>query len=229
MQVTEMMEDLLIEFDEYSFAPRITMPNAEEYALEWKERLISAIEKFRARINELAGDFVKGYEAGVNEGWNDAVEDTVEKIWSKIDKFCLLEKKEFDERCKDLADPEFVPETIESVHLSDLLFIAQILKKDARLLARIKDGYTFGHAAGYNSGLALFQKGLHKAILKTNIDPIRLERGNDFDFTKVKFEIPPYKQHDEVINMARLYGMKITDTPKYIKAVIPSTDGEGNK
>ena len=224
MQVKAMLEDLLVEFDEYGFAPQITMPNAEEFAKEWREKLVTAIQEYENRICEQSGDFVKGYEAGVNEGWNNAVEDTVEKIWPKIDKFCLLEKKEFDGICEALKDPNFTPESIAEVPLSDLLFIATIFGKNARLMKQIKEDYAFGHAAGYNAGLALFEKSLHEAILKTSIDPIRLERGDDFDFTKVKFEIPPYKQQAEVINMARLYGVKITDTPKYIKVVIPSSE-----
>ena len=50
----------------------------------------------------------------------------------------------------------------------------------------------------------------------------------NFDFTKVKLKIPPYKQHDEVINMARLYGVPVF-TPKGINVVNPSTDGDDKK
>lgn len=38
--------DLLVEFDEYSFAPTITMPNAEEKAIEWKKELLEVVKGY---------------------------------------------------------------------------------------------------------------------------------------------------------------------------------------
>ena len=121
-----------------------------------------------------------------------------------------------------------MPDSIAGIPVSDLLFIAQIMGCNPRLIGQIKDGYAFGHAVGYEAGFKLFEKKLHEAILKMSSEPIRLEQGDGFDFTKVKFEIPPYKQHDEVINMARLYGVPVY-TPKVINVVNPSTDGDDKK
>ena len=114
------------------------------------------------------------------------------------------------------------------VPVSDLLFIAQIVGDNPRLLEDIKNGYSFGHAVGYVAGRGLFEKKIHEAIRNIATEPLRFEQGDGFDFTKVKFEIPPYKQHDEVINMARLYGVPVY-TPKVINVVNPSTDGDDNK
>ena len=40
----EYIEDLLIEYDEMSFIPGTTCPNPEEYAKDFKQRLIKAIK-----------------------------------------------------------------------------------------------------------------------------------------------------------------------------------------
>ena len=45
MKLTEDMEGLLVEFDEYGFAPTITMPNAEEYAKAWRNNLVDLFER----------------------------------------------------------------------------------------------------------------------------------------------------------------------------------------
>lgn len=138
---------------------------------------------------------------------------------------CQHSEKKPQEKCQ--IPPE-MPDSIAGIPVSDLLFIAQIMGCNPRLIGQIKDGYAFGHAVGYEAGFKLFEKKLHEAILKMSSEPIRLEQGDGFDFTKVKFEIPPYKQHDEVINMARLYGVPVF-TPKAITVVNPSTDGDDKK
>ena len=120
------------------------------------------------------------------------------------------------------------PDSIAGVPVSDLLFIAKIVGDKPCLIEQIKDVYAFGHAVGYNAGLALFEKKLHEAILRMSSEPIRLERGDDFNFTKVKFEIPPYEQQEVDWDNVRLYGVKISDVPQYIKAVVPSIDGDDN-
>jgi hypothetical protein len=138
---------------------------------------------------------------------------------------CQHSEKKPQEKCQ--IPPE-MPDSIAGVPVSDLLFIAQIVGDNPRLIGQIKDGYAFGHAVGYKAGLELFEKKVHEAILKMNSEPLRFEQEGNFDFTKVKFEIPPYKQHDEVINMARLYGVPVF-TPKVINVVNPSTDGDDKR
>jgi hypothetical protein len=146
----------------------------------------------------------------------------------EIDKFatedCQHSEKKPQGKCQ--IQPE-MPDSIAGVPVSDLIFIAQIMGCNPRLIGQIKDGYAFGHAVGYEAGFKLFEKKLHEAILKMNSEPLRFEQEGNFDFTKVKFEIPPYKQHDEVINMARLYGVPVF-TPR-INVVNPSTDGDDKK
>lgn len=41
----QQIEDLLIEFDEMGFIPLTTVPNPEDYARDYKRRLISAVEQ----------------------------------------------------------------------------------------------------------------------------------------------------------------------------------------
>ena len=60
-ETTENLIDLLVDFDEMSFTPFTTCPNPDEYAIEWKSKLIYAIgqlrketaEKFAERQKEL--------------------------------------------------------------------------------------------------------------------------------------------------------------------------------
>ena len=49
----EEFEDLMIEFDEYGFAPTITMPNAEEFAINYKKRLVQAINDLEEQLKNL--------------------------------------------------------------------------------------------------------------------------------------------------------------------------------
>lgn len=134
-------------------------------------------------------------------------------------------EKKPQEKCQ--IPPE-MPDSIAGIPISDLLFIAQIVGDNPRLLEDIKNGYSFGHAVGYAAGRGLFEKKIHEAIRNIATEPLRFEQGDGVDFTKVKFEIPPYKQHDEVINMERLYGVPVY-TPKVINVVNPSTDGDDKK
>ena len=41
--MTDVMQDLLIDFDEMGFAPTTACPNPDKYACEWKEKLVSEI------------------------------------------------------------------------------------------------------------------------------------------------------------------------------------------
>lgn len=52
-KLTDEQDNLLIEFDGYGFAPTITMPNSEEYAIEWKKRLIRVFDRQKAEIERL--------------------------------------------------------------------------------------------------------------------------------------------------------------------------------
>lgn len=56
-KLTDEQDNLLIEFDGYGFAPTITMPNAEEYAFEWKKRLIRVFDSQKAEIERLKEKF----------------------------------------------------------------------------------------------------------------------------------------------------------------------------
>lgn len=52
-KLTDEQDNLIIEFDGYGFAPTITMPNTEEYAIEWKKRLIRVFSSQNAEIERL--------------------------------------------------------------------------------------------------------------------------------------------------------------------------------
>ena len=44
------IEDLLIEFDEFDMQPMILVPNPVERAIEWKHKLVYAIEHLKAEV-----------------------------------------------------------------------------------------------------------------------------------------------------------------------------------
>lgn len=44
-ETTEYLIDLLVDFDEMSFCPTTLTPNPDEYAIEWKQKLIYAIDQ----------------------------------------------------------------------------------------------------------------------------------------------------------------------------------------
>ena len=47
------IEDLLIYFDEMGFAPTVLCPNPDEYACEWKIKLVAEIDRQQAEIKRL--------------------------------------------------------------------------------------------------------------------------------------------------------------------------------
>lgn len=63
----ELLEDLLIEFDELGMEPTTIVPNPSERAIRWKRELMSAIEHWGAEVaREIFGEierFLKSQEA----------------------------------------------------------------------------------------------------------------------------------------------------------------------
>ena len=47
------LTDLLIEFDEMGFCPTTVCPHPEQYAIEWKERIVKEVQKLQAENAEL--------------------------------------------------------------------------------------------------------------------------------------------------------------------------------
>lgn len=59
-KLTDEMEDLMIEFDEMGFEPTTLCPNAEEYAKDWKKRLVELFHRCEAE-NERLTEELKYY------------------------------------------------------------------------------------------------------------------------------------------------------------------------
>lgn len=47
-----MIEDLLVDFDEMGFMPTTTCLYPNEYALQWKQKLISEVERLRLSLEK---------------------------------------------------------------------------------------------------------------------------------------------------------------------------------
>lgn len=52
--MTDVMQDLLIDFDEMGFAPTTVCPNPDKYACEWKEKLVSEINCLQEQLEAAA-------------------------------------------------------------------------------------------------------------------------------------------------------------------------------
>ena len=73
-ETEECIEDLLVDFDEMSFYPATLCPNAEEYAREWKSKLIYVIGQLRKETAEKFAEMVSKAFVGLNcidiDEWN---------------------------------------------------------------------------------------------------------------------------------------------------------------
>ena len=52
--MTDVMQDLLIDFDEMGFIPSTSCPNPDKYACEWKEKLVSEINCLQEQLEAAA-------------------------------------------------------------------------------------------------------------------------------------------------------------------------------
>lgn len=51
--MTDRITDLFIEFDEMGFIPTTVCPNAEQYAIEWREQMRKEFDRLTAENAEL--------------------------------------------------------------------------------------------------------------------------------------------------------------------------------
>jgi hypothetical protein len=108
-KLTDEQDNLLIEFDGYGFTPTITMPNSEEYAIEWKKRLIRVFDSQKAEIERLKKaneelTSIAEYQQNSNiERWgiiqekdkeNAELQKQVDKAWFEVGKMCMEERKD---------------------------------------------------------------------------------------------------------------------------------------
>lgn len=76
--------DLLIEFDEMGFAPTTVCPNAEQYAIEWREKVRTEFEHLEAENAELKARLKKAVELQCQYG------DEIHSILNFGTKFVVL-------------------------------------------------------------------------------------------------------------------------------------------
>jgi hypothetical protein len=94
-KLTDEQEDLLIEFDEYGFAPTITMPNAEEYAKAWKNTLIDMFQRLNFLQAEQKAEIERLTEYNENLNGmclefidkNDELQKQVDELMKKIESY----------------------------------------------------------------------------------------------------------------------------------------------
>ncbi len=124
-KLTDEQESLLIEFDEYGFAPTITMPNAEEYAKAWRNSLIDMFQRlnflqaeqkakiegqrkiieYQNSVEDRNAELQKQIEAWkaksreLDEAWEIASSNE-EKLQKQVDELKGRYLEESKERCK---------------------------------------------------------------------------------------------------------------------------------
>ena len=92
--MTDVMLDLLIDFDEMGFAPTTTCPNPDKYACEWKEKLIAEINCLQEQLEAtIAGQ--ETLQKALAEKDREAAELNSDLKLLKNDYDCL--KTNFDE------------------------------------------------------------------------------------------------------------------------------------
>lgn len=55
-QIDLVFDDLIIDFDEMGFTPTTTVPDPEAYAIEWRNKLIKALQDYRKQSK---GEWIK--------------------------------------------------------------------------------------------------------------------------------------------------------------------------
>lgn len=100
-KLTDEQRDLLTEFDEYGFAPTITMPNAEEYAKAWKNSLIDMFQRLnflhaelQRQVDELKKRLHMIWAIGVDYDGCDGVE-SLKGLIDELVGITQMERKEF--------------------------------------------------------------------------------------------------------------------------------------
>lgn len=107
------MEDLLIEFDEFGFSPTITMPNPEEYAIEWKKRLLKAIDELeceaRARAQRLTLKSIMNLSTNHSQRIEEVKQGTIKDLFEWLETNAYLgdiQKQDFIKYIKEKYNVE---------------------------------------------------------------------------------------------------------------------------
>lgn len=109
------IEDLLIDFDEMGFAPTTICPNPDEYACEWKMKLVAEINRQQAKIealkmdnNQLESDIIianNNYEhiKGIWENDHQKLSQVIAKWKDKYQRLVIQEEDIKAEAVKEVA------------------------------------------------------------------------------------------------------------------------------
>ena len=112
--MTDVMQDLLIDFDEMGFAPTTACPNPDKYACEWKEKLVSEISCLQEQL-----------EAAI------AGQETLQKALAE--KKAEIERRKNNLFCKVVIDEEkmrnIVNEKVAEFELDIELIKAEAIKE----------------------------------------------------------------------------------------------------
>lgn len=98
-ETTERLEDLLIDFDEMGFYPAITCPNPDEYAREWKSKLIYAIGQLQKEtVDEIKNKAHKTLTPYTQSHtlYSESEKAAIKACLNKFDEICqeITEKKD---------------------------------------------------------------------------------------------------------------------------------------
>lgn len=121
--MTDVMQDLLIDFDEMGFAPTTACPNPDKYACEWKEKLVSEISCLQEQL-----------EAAANG------QETLQKALAE--KNAEIERRKNNLFCKVVIDEEKMRNIVNEKVAEFELDIESIKSEAIRAFAeRLKEQY----------------------------------------------------------------------------------------
>ena len=87
----------------------VTFMTSKGYRKIPEDSVVLTLEEYE-KLQALKFDYVKGYEAGVDEGWDNAVMQTAEEFAEKFKKRCEKLRDyyfDIDEICKEIKDNVF--------------------------------------------------------------------------------------------------------------------------
>ena len=170
-KLTDEIVDILTDFDEYGFQATVTMPNAEEHAKDWKNRLIDLFHRLQDESANQKAE-IKRLEKDVHD-----------MSWLiKIHKYCVGA-----DHCQNSSMKEF-----------KLQKQVDELKKDLRRSVELlKEG---GELAKMNNQIItqVYQQAVKdtaKEIWEDCIDEIMRGCGDDKEFWVMKILIETFKKY----------------------------------
>lgn len=92
--MTDVMQDLLIDFDEMGFIPSTGCPNPNKYACEWKEKLVDEINCLQEQLEATIAGQKTLQKALAEKTEYDKISRSVKEFWGELEKLSIAKEKD---------------------------------------------------------------------------------------------------------------------------------------